>query len=52
MWAHHHCFGSRRLRSAVVVVVVDNNGMMMLGLGVGGDLVERVRKWVLEMWRR
>ena len=51
MWAHHHCFGSRRLRSAVAVVV-DDDGMMMLGLGVGGDLVERVRKWVLEMWRR
>ena len=25
--------------------------MMMLGLGIGGDLEERVRKWVLEMMK-
>ena len=37
--------------SSECCVVVDLLLMMIFGLGVGGDLVERVRKWVLEMMK-
>ena len=37
MWAHHHCFGSRHLQSAVVViVVVDDDVRFRSRWGLGG----------------